>query len=579
MKERIIEKLKEFSIINQNGKVSHYFVSHIERNIELKKLLMMESSHILDTSPKSFHERLHCILQDIHEIPKCECGNNVTYNIAHARYNQFCCKPCRYASEKLKKKITDVFLKKYGETNPLKNKEIKAKANATNLERYGTTNVLLNPEIQKKRQETMIEQHGVANALQSTKIINEMEQHNLEKYGVKHTLTLPEVRRKSVATLKEKYGVEHVSQIQDVREKIKNTYLCKHGVNHHKQKHFSENVIKNLTDVSWCIEQHHTQHKPLSQIAEELNVNGSTVQLYFHNNNIEIKRMYRSAGEIELCSFIEQLGVDVLTNVRNIIHPHELDIYIPKQNIAFEYCGLYWHCEAQGKDKWYHLTKMKKCSELGIRLITIYEDEWMGNKYQVKEKIKSLLNKDDRPKVYARNTNIKEICTKSKKDFLDKYHIQQDGPGSVNYGIYQKEELIGVVTFIKTGYNYTLNRYATKKRIVGGFSKILAHFKNNNRWKNITTFADLRWSNGNLYNKTEFSEDKILPPDYFYIKGCKRFHKFNYRRKYLKDKLAEFDEVLSEVENCNANGLQRLWDCGKIRFVLKNKQYLTLFDK
>ena len=86
---------------------------------------------------------------------------------------------------------------------------------------------------------------------------------------------------------------------------------------------------------------------------------------------------------------------------------------------------------------------------------------------------------------------------------------------------------------------------------------------------NIITFADLRWGNGHLYQTTGWTLDKIIPPDYSYSYsgGIKRIHKFNFRRNRLACKLRHFDPALSERENCDAAGMLRIWDCGKMRFM------------
>jgi hypothetical protein len=114
-----------------------------------------------------------------------------------------------------------------------------------------------------------------------------------------------------------------------------------------------------------------------------------------------------------------------------------------------------------------------------------------------------------------------------------------------------------------------LNRYATNCRVPGGFSKLLKYFQTNYEWQQLISFADLRWSNGGLYEKTGWKLDSILPPDYYYSPdGRNRYHKFNYRRKNLPKLLKDFDPELSERENCNNNGILRIWDCGKLRYII-----------
>ena len=59
--------------------------------------------------------------------------------------------------------------------------------------------------------------------------------------------------------------------------------------------------------------------------------------------------------ENEITNFIKSIYEgEILNNVRNVIFPKELDIYIPQKKVAVECDGLYWHCDLM-KDKNYHL--------------------------------------------------------------------------------------------------------------------------------------------------------------------------------------------------------------------------------
>ena len=100
----------------------------------------------------------------------------------------------------------------------------------------------------------------------------------------------------------------------------------------------------------------------------------------------------KSKSEKEIVDFIKSFYFGkVLENSRKITPPYELDIYIPEKKLAIEYNGLYWHSEAQGKDKFYHYNKTKRCAEKGIRLITIFEDEFLAGKEKVFAKLKSVI--------------------------------------------------------------------------------------------------------------------------------------------------------------------------------------------
>lgn len=86
----------------------------------------------------------------------------------------------------------------------------------------------------------------------------------------------------------------------------------------------------------------------------------------------------------------------------------------------------------------------------------------------------------------------------------------------------------------------------------------------------IVTFSDNQVSDGGLYEKLGFSKDKDLLPDYKYLVDEERIHKFNYRiNRFKKDPTLIYKEGLTERELAEINGLERVWDCGKTRWVME----------
>ena len=64
---------------------------------------------------------------------------------------------------------------------------------------------------------------------------------------------------------------------------------------------------------------------------------------------------------------------------------------------------------------------------------------------------------------------------------------------------------------------YELNRFATNCNVIGGFSKLLKYFQRNYKWHEIVSFADRRWSEGGVYEKSGFELEQINKPDYSYV--------------------------------------------------------------
>jgi len=330
------------------------------------------------------------------------------------------------------------------------------------------------------------------------------------------------------------------------------------------ERDIPKHILDKLNDKKWMYDEHVVQEKQLSQISRELNVSYDMVERYLHSHGIQ--NFMFSMDEKELGDYIESLGVEVIRNDKTIINPLELDIVIPSQKLAIEYCGLYWHTEFKGKSSIYHKYKLDRCNENGYRLITLFENEWLNKKELIKKKIKHIIFKTkDRP-IYARKTHVKLVNSNIKNDFMNQHHIQGKGLGSISLGLYFENELVSLVTFVNNKNNYVLNRFASSKQVVGGFSKLLKYFINNYPKKEIITFADLRWSEGKLYEKTGFKLDKELEPDYYYIYNGELRHKFGFRRKALAKMLPNFDPTLTEYENCINHEIYRIWTCGLKRF-------------
>jgi len=80
---------------------------------------------------------------------------------------------------------------------------------------------------------------------------------------------------------------------------------------------------------------------------------------------------------------------------------------------------------------------------------------------------------------------------------------------------------------------WELNRFCSNYnyRVVGAAGKLLEYFKKNYDWKEIFSYADRRWSNGNLYKQLGFELIGTTKPNYWYIISYKRIHRFNLRKR------------------------------------------------
>ena len=264
---------------------------------------------------------------------------------------------------------------------------------------------------------------------------------------------------------------------------------------------------------------------------------------------------------------------------RTLLEGKEIDIYLHNLKLGIEYNGLRWHSEEFGKDHRYHLDKLNECNEQGIRLIQIFEDEWLNHREICESKLKQICGLNTNPKIYGRKCEIHEITDKNEAyEFLDKNHIQGRTGFTVGLGTYYNNELVGVMTFKKEKEGYwDLNRFATdiNHQCVGIGGKLFKHFTRNYSFIEIKSFADRRWTTdptNNLYTKLGFAFDSFVPPSYWYynpkISKIERFHKFGFRKQHLHKQYG-LPLTMTEREMTETLGYTRIWDCGLIKYVYR----------
>lgn len=278
-----------------------------------------------------------------------------------------------------------------------------------------------------------------------------------------------------------------------------------------------------------------------------------------------------SCQENEIAQFVESLGFTVVRNTRQVIPPMEIDIFLPSENFGIEFNGLYWHTENQ-KGIRYHFDKAEAAEAKGVRLLQVWEDDWRDRRSQVESLIAHKLHRSHLDKVFARNCRaVLDSDRTAVFEFLDDHHIQGGANFSTAISLLRGSERLAVCTFLKGSDNtWTLVRYATNAIVVGGFSKCLALFKRTQRWDKIITYADRCVSDGLLYDKTGFRRDVVLRPEYWYLHNGSRMHKFKFRKSRVKSN-PEFvyENGMTELELAKLNGLERIFDAGKIRYIIE----------
>lgn len=277
-----------------------------------------------------------------------------------------------------------------------------------------------------------------------------------------------------------------------------------------------------------------------------------------------------SKAEKEIAQFIKDLGVDIIERYKlpgKGRHRFELDIFVPSLNIGIEFDGIYYHGELMQDTKCL-LKKRELCESFGIQSIHIFEDEWKYKKEIVKNRLKSILGFSER--IFARNCEVRELGGRETSKFLEQNHIQGNANSSINLGLEFKGVLRAVMTFGKTRFFhsednvYELIRYCSIGSVIGGFSKLLKRFYIIQKdVKEIISYSDRRWSDGNVYEKNGFSFTHRTNPGYFWCKADKRHSRLVFQKRKLSNLFPKTNcDGKTEIEICHENGYWRIWDCG-----------------
>lgn len=291
-----------------------------------------------------------------------------------------------------------------------------------------------------------------------------------------------------------------------------------------------------------------------------------------------------SKGEVEVNAVLTLLGFTPSCNIKNVIPRREIDIYIPEKKFAVEFNGLYWHSEAIRSDKEYHKKKLDACNKAGIYLYQVWEDDWrdkrdivirgLAHRLGVAHKLPEVLPNIPAywyETIDAKSTVASFVSTAEAREFLDTHDIQGFVSSSHYVGLKDgNDRLRAVMALSPTDKDseFRVYRYASAGAVSDGFSKALMFAEQQLAVKSWITFADLAISDGSLYEKNGFVLDKVLDVDYAYLAKGGRAHKLSYQIKRFKsDSELTFKDGLTERELARLNGLHRIWNSGKNRYV------------
>lgn len=497
--------------------------------------------------------------------------------------HEYCSKQCMESDrEVINKRVKQTLVEKFGEDG-LRCKEIAEKKKRTNLAKYGCEYASQNEDVKRKALETNKRNHGGILAMQNPLIKAKIIEVNMQKYGVPYAQQTEEVKEKTKQTNLKRYG--YTCNFADSQKREEYNQICveKYGEDYAKKRakkaifafqlanrphvelYEKDFVLENFIDENneFMVNEFCAFFKVSRGMCDKFKVNNNIM-----NRNNDWHRGRSSSIEQELFESIP--CENKYQNDKTILGGMELDMVLPDIKLAIEYDGLYWHSVQQGKGENYHLDKTKRCLEKGYQLFHIFESDdieiWQS---MINNKLG--LNK----RIYARKCEIKEVSFADSMKFLEENHLQGFCPSSIRYGLYYNDELVQLITFGKSrfdkSYDYELLRLCTLKGycVVGGASKLFKHALKFVKGK-IISYANRRFSCGEIYKKLGFGLKGESAPNYFYNKSGKMYSRIAFQKHKLKDVLDKFDDSLSEYDNMLNNGYDKIYDCGNLVFSYKN---------
>ena len=516
----------ETTLQNKNGVYTNsrlaksWFIKNCYENYY--NTIISETSHLFNDEILT-SERIYCYINKLPKRPICKCcENNTEFATIKVGYKIYCSVECRESDKKyIAEKRTNTNIKKYGSKSPCGNSVVVQKQK----ESIRKTIAERNEDIVQKRTKTLIEKYGVTNTTYLQKTTKAVQIRN---------------QKQSLETLSKRTDITPLfndTEYIKMNERVYRCNLCGNIILNRSSGHSNDQRIR-------CFE------------------------------CVPIKS---SKQELSMIEFLSSLKLDHDRNNRNIIKG-ELDFFLPNYNLAIEMDGVFWHSENNGYrdiDRYYHFKKTEMCYDNNIQLLHIFQNEWENPQKQKiwKSIIKSKCNLNER--IYARKCDIRLVNSKISNNFLDMNHLQGKCQSKYNYGLFFKNDLVALINIGQSRYNkkykWEILRYCNKTNInvIGGFSKLLKFIKSEH-FGTFVTYADMRYSMGDLYIKNNFIELKNSPPNYFYFKSpsIELYSRLQFQKHKLKDKLAVFDETKSEWENMKANGYNRIWDCGNKVFYM-----------
>lgn len=259
-----------------------------------------------------------------------------------------------------------------------------------------------------------------------------------------------------------------------------------------------------------------------------------------------------------LKSFMEKYGIEFNSNGK--------DFFIESAKLYIRVCTVENSVFSATHDQFANAAFTDKCHSRGLECFQIYPTDDLGVwKSMILNKVKRC------ERIFARNCEVREVDNQTALNFLNDNHIQGKSNSSVRLGLYYNGALVSLMTFSKARftnkYQWELVRFCSLKyhSVVGAASKLFAAFNKKYRPVSVVSYANRRFSHGDLYRTLGFKLLDSSKPNYFYLKDKKIYNRIHFQKHRLVN-MPEYRSDLTETEIMERAGYERVYDCGNYVF-------------
>lgn len=375
------------------------------------------------------------------------------------------------------------------------------------------------------------------------------------------------IEEKRTETMLEKYGVCYNSQRESVKTILRESKLEKFQ-------------FDTLIDKQWLYEEYVINKRTSVDIAQQLGCHDSAVRRYVSLHGFKVRNYSsRSTQESKICQWLDHHNIKYEICNRSLLNGIEVDIYIPEHKLAIEVNGILYHSynpnafhilrkkTGQKEQRNRHLDKTILANNLGIQLIH-FTDYQINKQWEIVTNILASKLKIQN-KIWARHCILKELDSKTQRDFFDRVHIQGYISAKKAYGLYYNDNLVQCISVGNNRYRNNeleILRFASELNttVVGGLSKLLHHIKTVFKNSTITTYCDRDISNGSGYISSGFEIVEYTKPGYFWTDGHEIISRYKTQKSQLAKWLSTYNPNESESINMFRAGYLRYWNTGNI---------------